>query len=75
MMTQEEIIAIVRGFAKANPQTVAQLRETAIEILKPCEAEMTASELEAAKVAFCLGGVWSLINIQSQINSVNYEND
>lgn len=62
-MTKQEqkVIDLVNGFAKANPQTVARLRKAANEILKLYSGEMTANELEAAKVAFCLGGAWALM--------------
>lgn len=54
---------MVEGFAKANPETIERLHRDANRILNPHKDEMTAGELEAAKVAFCLGGVWSLIKI------------
>lgn len=63
MMTQEQIIEMVTGFAKANPEAIRTLRHTANALFNQHKEEMTASELEAAKVAFCLGGVWSLMNI------------
>lgn len=64
-MTKEEqkVFDMVEGFAKANPETIERLRKDANRILNPYKAEMTASELEAAKVAFCLGGVWGIIRI------------
>lgn len=65
-MNKAEITDMVSGFAKANPETVARLRAAALEILKPCQKEMTAQELEAAQVAFCLGGAWVIIN---QVNT------
>lgn len=62
MEKTKEILTTVESFAKANPEMVARLRAAAIETLKPLRAEMTATELEAAQVAFCLGGVWVIIN-------------
>ena len=67
-MNETEITAMVSGFAKAHPELVKRLKAAAIEILKPCQKEMTAQELEAAQVAFCLGGVWCIIN---QVNTPN----
>lgn len=61
-MNKEEITDMVSGFAKTNPEMVARLRAAAIEMLDPCRQELTAKELEAARVAFCLGGVWVIIN-------------
>lgn len=65
-MNKAEITDMVSGFAKANPETVARLRAAAIEMLDPCRQELTAKELEAAQVAFCLGGAWVIIN---QVNT------
>lgn len=62
MATQNETVALVEGFAKANPETIERLNAAAREILNPCRQELTAKELEAAQVAFCLGGVWVIIN-------------
>lgn len=67
MATQNETVALVEGFAKANPETLERLREAAFELLKPCHQELTAKELEAAQMAFCLGGVWVIIN---QVNII-----
>lgn len=67
MATQNETVALVEGFAKANPETIKRLNAAAREILNPCRQELTAKELEAAQVAFCLGGVWVIIN-QVNIN-------
>jgi hypothetical protein len=66
MATQNETVALVEGFAKANPETIERLN-AAREMLNPCRQELTAKELEAAQVAFCLGGVWVIIN-QVNIN-------
>lgn len=66
-MNESEITAIAEGFAKANPETIKRLNVAACEMLNPCRRELTAKELEAAKVAFCLGGVWVIIN-QVNIN-------
>jgi hypothetical protein len=65
--TQNETVALVEGFAKANPETIERLNAAAREMLNPCRQELTAKELEAAQVAFCLGGVWVIIN-QVNIN-------
>lgn len=62
MATQNETVALVEGFAKANPETIERLNAAAREMLNPCRQELTAKELEAAQVAFCLGGVWVIIN-------------
>lgn len=67
MATQNETVALVEGFAKANPETLERLRAAAVEMLNPCRQELTAKELEAAQVAFCLGGAWVIIN-QVNIN-------
>jgi|MucameStandDraft_1065616.scaffolds.fasta_scaffold07872_10 hypothetical protein len=67
MATQNETVALVEGFAKANPETIERLNAAAREMLNPCRQELTAKELEAAQVAFCLGGVWVIIN-QVNIN-------
>lgn len=67
MATQNETVALVEGFAKANPETIERLNAAAREMLHPCRQELTAKELEAAQVAFCLGGVWVIIN-QVNIN-------
>jgi len=67
MATQNETVALVEGFAKANPETIERLNAAAREMLNPCRQEFTAKELEAAQVAFCLGGVWVIIN-QVNIN-------
>lgn len=67
MATQNETVALVEGFAKANPETIERLNVAAREMLNPCRQELTAKELEAAQVAFCLGGVWVIIN-QVNIN-------
>lgn len=67
MATQNETVALVEGFAKANPETIERLNAAACEMLNPCRQELTAKELEAAQVAFCLGGVWVIIN-QVNIN-------
>lgn len=66
-MNEKEITDMVSGFAKANPETLERLREAAFELLKPCHQELTAKELEAAQMAFCLGGVWVIIN---QVNII-----
>ncbi len=66
MATQNETVALVESFAKANPETVKRLKAAACEMLNLCRQEMTAKELEAAQVAFCLGGVWVIIN---QVNA------
>lgn len=66
-MSENEVANMVSGFAKANPEIVARLRAAAIEMLDHCRQELTAKELEAAQVAFCLGGVWAIIN-QVNIN-------
>lgn len=68
MATQNETVALVEGFAKANPETIERLNAAAREMLNPCRQELTAKELEAAQVAFCLGGVWVIIN-QVNINT------
>ena len=68
MATQNETVALVEGFAKANPETIERLNAAAREMLNPCRQELTAKELEAAQVAFCLGGVWVIIN-QVNINN------
>ena len=67
MATQNETVALVEGFAKANPETIERLNAAAREMLNPCRQELTAKELEAAQVAFCLGGVWVIVN-QVNIN-------
>ena len=67
MATQNETVALVEGFAKANPETIERLNAAAREMLNPCRQELTAKELEAAQVAFCLGGVRVIIN-QVNIN-------
>lgn len=67
MATQNETVALVEGFAKANPETIERLNAAAREMLNPCRQELTAKELEAVQVAFCLGGVWAIIN-QVNIN-------
>lgn len=67
MATPNETVALVEGFAKANPETIERLNAAAREMLNPCRQELTAKELEAAQVAFCLGGVWVIIN-QVNIN-------
>lgn len=67
MATRNETVALVEGFAKANPETIERLNAAAREMLNPCRQELTAKELEAAQVAFCLGGVWVIIN-QVNIN-------
>lgn len=67
MATQNKTVALVEGFAKANPETIERLNAAAREMLNPCRQELTAKELEAAQVAFCLGGVWVIIN-QVNIN-------
>lgn len=67
MATQNETVALVEGFAKANPETIERLNAAAREMLNPCRQELTAKKLEAAQVAFCLGGVWVIIN-QVNIN-------
>lgn len=67
MATQNETVALVEGFTKANPETIERLNAAAREMLNPCRQELTAKELEAAQVAFCLGGVWVIIN-QVNIN-------
>lgn len=67
MATQNETVALVEGFAKANPETIERLNAAARKMLNPCRQELTAKELEAAQVAFCLGGVWVIIN-QVNIN-------
>lgn len=67
MATQNETVTLVEGFAKANPETIERLNAAAREMLNPCRQELTAKELEAAQVAFCLGGVWVIIN-QVNIN-------
>lgn len=67
MATQNETVALVEGFAKANPETIERLNAAAREMLNPCRQELTAKELEAAQVAFCLGGVWVIIN---QVNII-----
>lgn len=67
MATQNETVALVEGFAKANPETIERLNAAAREMLNPCRQELPAKELEAAQVAFCLGGVWVIIN-QVNIN-------
>lgn len=67
MATQNETVALVEGFAKANPKTIERLNAAAREMLNPCRQELTAKELEAAQVAFCLGGAWVIIN-QVNIN-------
>lgn len=67
MATQNETVVLVEGFAKANPETIERLNAAAREMLNPCRQELTAKELEAAQVAFCLGGVWVIIN-QVNIN-------
>lgn len=61
-MNETEITAMVSGFTKALPELVKRLKVAALEMFKPCQTEMTAKELEAVQVAFCLGGVWSIIN-------------
>lgn len=66
MATQNETVALVEGFAKANPETIERLNAAAREMLNPCRQELTAKELEAAQVAFCLGGVWALTNQPSK---------
>lgn len=66
-MSENEITTMVSGFAKANPETLERLRAAAAEMLNPCRQELTAKELEAAKVAFCLGGAWVIIN---QVNII-----
>lgn len=66
-MNKTEITNMVSGFAKANPETIERLNAAAREMLNPCQQELTAKELEAAQVAFCLGGVWVIIN-QVNIN-------
>lgn len=66
MATQNETVALVEGFAKANPETIERLNAAGREMLNPCRQELTAKELEAAQVAFCLGGVWVIIN---QVNT------
>lgn len=67
MATKNKTVALVEGFAKANPETIERLNAAAREMLNPCRQELTAKELEAAQVAFCLGGVWVIIN-QVNIN-------
>lgn len=69
MATQNETVALVEGFAKANPETIERLNAAAREMLNSCRQELTANELEAAQVAFCLGGVWVIIN---QVNIINH---
>lgn len=66
-MDKNEITEMVSGFAKANPETIKRLNAAACEMLNLCRQELTAKELEAAQVAFCLGGVWVIIN---QVNIV-----
>lgn len=67
MENQKKTTEIVNGFAKANPETIKRLKAAACEMLNQCRQELTAKELEAARVAFCLGGVWVIIN-QVNIN-------
>lgn len=67
-MNENEITTMVTAFAKANPEMVARLRTAAAELLNPCHQELNAKELEAAQVAFCLGGVWVIIN---RVNNIN----
>lgn len=65
-MKENEIIAMVDGFAKAHPGTVAKLRKIAKEIIGIDRSDMTAQEYETAQIAFCLGGVWALTNQPSK---------
>lgn len=60
MATLNDTVALVEGFAKANPETIERLNAAAREMLNPCRQELTAKELEAAQVAFCLGSVWAI---------------
>lgn len=65
MATLNETETLVESFAKANPETIKRLNAAA-RMLNPCRQELTAKELEAAQVAFCLGSVWVIIN---QVNT------
>ncbi|TGY79984.1 hypothetical protein [Lepagella muris] len=65
-MKENEIIAMVDGFAKTHPDTVAKLRKIAKEIIGIGRSDMTTQEYETAQIAFCLGGVWALTTINRQ---------
>lgn len=67
MKKAKEITKMISGFAKANPETIKRLNAAAHEMLNYSREELIAKELEAAQVAFCLGGAWVIIN---QVNII-----